>query len=323
MRKVIVGVIAFLFVLSVFAPVYGKGPIVLKAASFLPKTAADMKAWWAFVEDVKNKSKGELEIKFVGGPEAIPGFKQFEAVRNGVVDMIFACESYYGRQVTGAAYTHLTRISPSEERENGYFKLRNDLMKKHNIYYLGRPLSGPWFHVFTNKMISKPQDLKGQKIRVSATYEPFLKKLGATVITMPGSDIYTALERGTIDGYAWSVVGNVQMGWADVCKYIIKPRIYQMNLETLVNLKTWEKLPPHLQKVLTECMIENEKEYTKIMTDLAEDEFNKMEEKGMKVIGFSPEEEKYYVDLAYEAGWEEVMKQNPTLGPKLKKLLSP
>ncbi len=321
MKKFFIVLVVLVGALVAFTPVHAK--IVLKMVTFLPKGDVNMTAWMAFVEDVNKKSKGELEIKYIGGPEAIPGFKQFEALRNGVVDIIYACEAYYGRQITGAAYTHLTRLDPTQERESGYYDFRKELLKKHNVFYLGRPEYGVWFQVFTNKPVKSPKELKGQKIRVSATYEPFTKRLGAVPVTMPGSDIYTALERGTIDGYAWSVLGNIQMGWVDVCKYIIEPRIYQMNLEVLVNLKTWEKLPKHLQKLLMDCMIENEKKYGPIMAKIAEKEYKQMQEKGMKVIQFSPKDTKYYVDLAYEAGWDEVIKQNPELGPKLKKMLSP
>ncbi|MBN2125958.1 MAG: TRAP transporter substrate-binding protein DctP [Deltaproteobacteria bacterium] len=307
----------------VFTPVYAKGPIKLKMVTFLPKGDTNMTAWMAFVKDVNTKAKGELEIVYTGGPEAIPGFKQFEALRNGVVDMIYGCESYYGREVTGAAYTHLTRLDPMKERETGYYDFRADLFKKHNIHYLGRAEFGVWFQIFTNKKVNSPKELSGQKIRVSATYEPFVRKLGAVPVTIPGGEIYTALERGTIDGYAWSVLGNIQSGWVEVCKYILEPRIYQMNIEGLVNLKSWEKLPPHLQKLMTECMIENEKNYTPVMADISEKEFKEMQKRGMEVITFSPQDSKWYVDLAYEAGWDEIIKQNPDLGPRLKKMLTP
>jgi hypothetical protein len=70
-------------------------------------------------------------------------------------------------------------------------------------------------------------------------------------------------------------------------------------------------------------MIQNEKEYSKVMAGIAEKEFAEMQKRGMKVIKFSPEDSKWYVDLAYEAGWEEVIKQNSDLGPKLQKMLTP
>jgi TRAP-type C4-dicarboxylate transport system substrate-binding protein len=323
MRRLAFLVAVFLMVIVGLAPAQAKDTVKLKMVTFLPKGDNNMTAWMAFIEDVNEKAKGELEIVYTGGPEAIPGFKQFEALRNGVVDMIYGCESYYGGEVSGAAYTHLTRLDPVKERQTGYYDFRKNLLKKHNIHYLGRAEFGVWFQIFTNKAVQRPQEVKGQKIRVSATYEPFVKKLGAVPVTIPGGEIYTALERGTIDGYAWSALGNVQAGWVEVCKHVLEPRIYEMNIEGLVNLKTWEKLPGHLQKLLSDCMIENEKQYVKVMAGIAEKEFQEMQKKGMKVIKFSPDDTTWYVDLAYEAGWEEVINKNPELGPKLKKMLTP
>ncbi|NCO59747.1 MAG: hypothetical protein COX16_02715 [Deltaproteobacteria bacterium CG23_combo_of_CG06-09_8_20_14_all_51_20] len=322
MRRVSVLLVLLAAVLMV-VPAHAKDPVKLKMVTFLPKGDVNMTAWMAFIEDVNNKAKGDLEIVFTGGPEAIPGFKQFEALRNGVVDVIYGCESYYGREVSGAAYTHLTRLDPIKERQTGYYEFRKEMLKKHNIYYLGRAEFGVWFQIFTNKAVKRPQELKGQKIRVSGTYEPFVKKLGAVPVTIPGGEIYTALERGTIDGYAWSALGNVQSGWAEVCKYILEPRIYEMNIEALFNLKSWEKLSPDLQKLLTDCMIENEKKSVKVMNDISEKEFADMQKKGMKVIKFSPKDTKWYIDTAYEAGWEEVIKQDPALGSQLRKMLTP
>jgi len=322
MRRVSVLLVLLAAVLMV-VPAHAKDPVKLKMVTFLPKGDVNMTAWMAFIEDVNNKAKGDLEIVFTGGPEAIPGFKQFEALRNGVVDVIYGCESYYGREVSGAAYTHLTRLDPIKERQTGYYEFRKEMLKKHNIYYLGRAEFGVWFQIFTNKAVKRPQELKGQKIRVSGTYEPFVKKLGAVPVTIPGGEIYTALERGTIDGYAWSALGNVQSGWAEVCKYILEPRIYEMNIEALFNLKSWEKLSPDLQKLLTDCMIENEKKFVKVMNDISEKELADMQKKGMKVIKFSPKDTKWYIDTAYEAGWEEVIKQNPALGSQLRKMLTP
>jgi TRAP-type C4-dicarboxylate transport system substrate-binding protein len=319
---VVLSALAFLVMVGLSPAVAGE-PIVLKMTSFLPAGDINMTAWNKFVKDVNEKAKRRLVIKWIGGPEAIPGFKQFDAVRNGIVDVIFGCESYYGRLVTGAAYTHLSRLTPWQERADGYYDFRCDLMKKHGIFYLGRAEYGPWFQVFTNKKVKRPQEIKGQKIRVSDTYEAFVKALGAVPVTMPGKDIYTALERGTVDGYAWSVLGNVKAGWVEVCKYILEPRIFQMNIEALVNLKKWNSLPADLKKILVDTMIANERESAKIMAALGEKELKQMHEKGMKTIKFTPEDTKWFVDLAYKAQWDDVIKHAPKLGPKLKKMLTP
>jgi TRAP-type C4-dicarboxylate transport system substrate-binding protein len=323
MKKTMIGLFIVMMTLTIGSFNDPSQAIELKMATFLPKDDVNLTAWWAFVDEVNKKSKGELAIKFMGGPEAIPAFKQYEAMRTGVVDIIFVAESYYGGSVTGAAYTHLSRLTPPGERKSGYYDLRVDLLKKHNVFYLGRPEHGVWFHVFTNKPVKKPQEMAGQKIRTSATYEPFVKALGAVPITLPGSEVYTALERGVVEGYAWSVLGNVSMGWPEVCKFIVEPKLYSMNLEALINLDTWNKLTKPQQNLLTDLMIENETKFTKVFEELGEKELKAMQAKGMKFIKFTPEDTKWYVDLAYKAGWDEVIKKSPEIGPKLYKLLNP
>jgi TRAP-type C4-dicarboxylate transport system substrate-binding protein len=324
MRKTMIGFLVIAVLGACLAvPSVNAAETVLKMVTFLPKDDVNLTAWRAYVDEVNKKSNGEVVIKFVGGPEAIPAFKQFEAVRTGVVDMIFGCEAYYGASVTGGAYIHLSQLTPMEERKVGYYDLRMDILKKHNVMYLGRPEHGVWFHIFTNRAVKKPQEMTGQKIRTSATYEPFVKMLGAVPITLPGAEVYTALERGVVDGYAWSVLGNISMGWPEVCKYIVGPRIYAMNLETLINLDTWNKLSKPMQKLMSDLMIANEEKYEKIFVDLGEKELKAMQDKGMKLIQFSPEDTKWYLDLAYKAGWEEMNKKSPDLGPKLRTLLTP
>lgn len=298
-------------------------PVVLKATGFLPTGDPNYAFWEALVDKVNEESEGELVIEWIGGPEAVPGFEQFEAMRTGVVDIIVGCESYYGGLVTGVAYTHLTELEPWEERESGYYDFRVELLKEHNVYYLGRALSQFWFHIWTNKAVTTPQELAGQKIRVSATYEPFVRELGCAPITLPGGEVYTALERGTVDGFAWCVVGIVDFGWHEVCQYVLAPRIYQMNLEVLVNLDTWNGLPEHLRDLLTRCQIEAEREMAGPLAELAEAEYQRMLDAGMEVIEFSPEDTEWYIDFAYSTAWDEVHKQNPELAPKLKELLTP
>ena len=78
-----------------------------------------------------------------------------------------------------------------------------------------------------------------------------------------------------------------------------------------------------MQKLLSDLMIENENKFTKVFEELGEKELKAMQAKGMKLIKFSPEDTKWYIELAYKAGWDEVLKKAPELGPKLKKLLSP
>lgn len=284
--------------------VLAQSPRVLRVTSFLPWDDVNMTAFRAFVETVNERTEGALELRWIGGPEAVPAFNQFDALQEGVVDVIFSAESYYGQGITGAPYTHLTRRTPSEERENGYVDFRRELMAPHGARYLGRGEFGPWFHVFTNNRISKLDDFAGQRIRVSGTYGVFMEALGAAPITMPGSEIYTALDRGAIDGYAWSVLGNMSMSWHEVVRYIVPPRLFNMNIETLINAETFAALDPALQTLLDEVMAENEVDYTPIMTEIAQREHDEMVAAGLEPVELSQADTERYLELAYQSQWQ-------------------
>ncbi len=62
------------------------------------------------------------------------------------------------------------------------------------------------YSLYTKKPITSIDDLKGKRFRTSPVYVPFIKALGAEAVIMPAGEIYTAIERGVIDGVAWPKV---------------------------------------------------------------------------------------------------------------------
>ena len=92
-----------------------------------------------------------------------------------------------------------------------------------------------------NKKVAKP-DLTGLHIRVSPVYTAFVKALGGTTQTSNIAQVYTYMENGTVQGFGWPSLGWVPT-WAEVTKYRLDPGFYSSALHTLVNLKTWKKLP--------------------------------------------------------------------------------
>lgn len=305
------------------APVLARDKKVLRVTAFLPKDDVNLTAFRAFLDAVNARSaETGLELNWIGGPEAMPPFQQFGALTNGVVDMIFSVESYYGQDVTKGAYAHLTQITPAEERASGYHAFRQELLRPHGAHYLGRGEFGPWFHIFTNKPVTTLADFRGQRIRTSATYVAFVEALGAIPTNMPGTDVYMALDRNQIEGYAWSVLGNKAASWHEVVKYVVKPRIFNMNIEVLVNSSAWDRLTDAQRAVLDEEMARNEVEFTEVMTELAETEYADLLASGMTELSLSDEEAEAYVKLAYESQWRSfTATAGEELAQKLKSLL--
>ena len=101
------------------------------------------------------------------------------------------------------------------------------------------------------------KDLKGLKIRGAPIYARFLKALGVSMVTTPFREVYTAVERGVIVGYCWppSVV-NYRLH--EVTKYMISHPFYGANILVATSVKSWNRLPKHLQTFLTEAVAEQE-----------------------------------------------------------------
>jgi TRAP-type C4-dicarboxylate transport system substrate-binding protein len=293
-----------------------------KATSIMPISNPTNALWRDLIETINEKAKGRLVIEMLG-PEAVPGYEQFAAVKSGLIQgPNFSVEAYYGKEVTGIEYTSFTELTPWEERNSGYFDFRVELLKPFNVLYLGRGCGGR-FHLYTNKKVSKPQDLAGQIIRGSAAYESFLKALGIQYISLPSREIYTALERGVIDGVAYPTAGFYDYGFAEVTKYIIEPEIFNMNVELTANLKAFEALPKDLQELIKSLVQKKEIEWApKFQKQDAEAIRKSLEIAKMTQIFFSPEDAESYVNLTKEASWSVLEKQKPDLAAKLKKLLT-
>ena len=87
------------------------------------------------------------------------------------------------------------------------------------------PLVNTPFHLYLTKPITKP-DLTGFKIRITPVYRDFFTALGATVVQTAPGEVYTALERGVVDGYGWPIGGIFDFGWHEKTKYRVDPGFY-------------------------------------------------------------------------------------------------
>ena len=130
----------------------------------------------------------------------------------------------------------------SEQRKNGTWAFINELHnQKLNAHYLARQFHNVPFHIYLNKKIDK-LDFTGLKIRVTPVYKDMVEALGGTTITTAPGEVYTALERGVVDGYGWPVTGIFDLGWEKVTKFRLEPAFYSVEVDVLVNLDVWKAL---------------------------------------------------------------------------------
>ena len=289
---------------------------VLTATTALPRSISYSKNFLEWVERVNKEGKGLVRIEYRGGPEAIPMFEQGAAVRNGVVDMINTPSNYYVGQVPETDAIVAGPVPRAETRKNGGFELLNQIhQKKMNAYLLGNFEPNHNFHIYLR---SAPKfksdgmiDLTGVKIRGTPIYREFFASLGATFISMAPAEVYTALERGAVDGVGWPRFGIMDVGWEKFLKYRIDPGFYQADVVTLVNLDKWKKLNPKSRELLEKLAIAYETESMEDNLKRIAKEDAELKRKGMEFVALKPAAAKTYLAQAYDAAWNRMKGRDP------------
>ena len=236
--------------------------------------------------------------------------------------MIHGASTHHVSIVPEAMSPVLSQLNNVEERESGYYDFMVEIYKKHNVFFVGQLREDRGFYLHTNIRVETPYDLAGQRFRSSPMLEAFLGALGTTTFTMPIGDIYTAMERGMVDGYFTSSTMAADRGWYEVNKYRIEHPFYRTDILILVNLDAWNNLPKNLQDLMMDTVIKMEPEALVYYEELSVKAKQKLIEVGHEFIEFSPADAKWFVDTAYRAGWEALLKKTPETGPKIKELIT-
>jgi TRAP-type C4-dicarboxylate transport system substrate-binding protein len=310
------------FALTVIASTIGgsatAAEVTLRAAAFLPPTVNFGEPFKRFVDKVNADGKGIVQIRAVGGPEAVPPFEQGNAVKTGVLDMAAIPPAYYKTHLVEGDAQTLSNLTFTEQRKSGAWTLLNKLhTEKLNAWYLAAYGDSVKFHIYLTKPVDKA-DLKGFKLRSSPNYQAFFQQLGATTVITPPGEVYTALERGIIDGYGWPLWGIHDQGWDKFTKFRIDPGFYLVAVNILVNLQKWNGLAPEQRDFLTKTAAWFEGEdFPRWSADRNALEAKKQSDSGVKIIDLGPE----FAKKAEAVYWDELAKASPDNIAKLRQVL--
>ena len=313
--------IAALVVSLGFATMASAQEITLRLVSAFAENGIYVQRLQPWIQKFNTEGKGVLQINFIGGPKAIPTFEAGNAVKTGVVDMAMSTGAFYTNVMPEADFLKLTEIPVAEQRKNGAFDAINKVWnEKGNMQYLARMVENQPFHIYTNKKVDKP-DLTGQKIRISPVYRDFFQALNANVITTPPGEVYTALERGVVDGYGWPIGGIFDLNWHEKTKFRIDPGFYDAEVSLVMNLPAYKKLSEPQRTYLNKQLLALEAENT-FWTRYGIEETARQEKAGIQTIKFDAAASKAFRDKAYETGWASAMKQSPEVAARFKTLFA-
>ncbi|RPH66165.1 MAG: ABC transporter substrate-binding protein [Burkholderiales bacterium] len=295
--------------------------VALRAVSAFQEGTAFAKPFEEFIEKVNADGKGLVRITYIGGPKAMPPFEVGNAVKSGVVDLGNTTSAFYTNLMPEAEAMKLATRTIQEQRQNGAWAFLNKLHnEKLNAHYLARTGDGVPFHLYLNKPIDKA-DLKGLTIRVTPIYRAFFTELGANLVQTAPGEVYTALERGVVDGYGWPIQGIFDLGWQEKTKFRVDPGFYQVDVNILANLDRWNKLTDAQRAVLTNAAQWVEQRNAR-NAELNAAEVKRQTEAGIKAIALTGAELAKWNSTAQEAGWAYVKKIAPQHADELRRLLT-
>ena len=212
-----------------------------------------------FAKEVKEISGGRLNIKVFAGNQLVPPLQTFDAVSQGTVQMGHGAAYYWAGKIPAAQFFTAVPFGMNAQGMNAWFyggggiKLWQELYRPYKLVPFPMGNTGVQMGGWFRKKINSVKDLKGLKMRIPGLGGKVMAKAGVNPVLLAGGEIYTALERGTIEATEW--VGpyhDLRLGLYRAAKYYYYPGWHEpgSTLELIVNRKAWERLPKDLQLII-------------------------------------------------------------------------
>jgi TRAP-type mannitol/chloroaromatic compound transport system substrate-binding protein len=216
---------------------------------------------------INELSNGRLQVKVYGAGELVPALEIFDAVSRGTVQMGHGAAYYWkGKDATFQFFSTVPFGLTAQEMNGwlysgGGLELWQKAYAKHNLIPMPAGNMGVQMGGWFNKEINSLDDLKGLKMRIPGLGGEVLKRAGGTPVNLPGGELFTAMQTGTIDATEWvGPYNDLAFGFHKVAKYYYFPGWHEpgTTLEALINKDAFEALPNDLQSiVLNACKLAN------------------------------------------------------------------
>ena len=275
------------------------------------------------VDQIRSLSNGSIDIKFFEPGALVPPGQAFDSVSSGALDMAWATPGYWtGKDIAFAVFSTVPFGPGLGEylawmKEGGGEKMMQELYAKYNIHsvmcHLIPPEASGWFR----KEIKTLEDLKGLKMRFFGLGANVMQKLGVSTQLLQAGEIFQALQLGTIDATEFSMpVMDLSLGFYQVAKFYYFPGWHQQATvgDLIINKAKWDSFSPHQKMVIEAACDRTILRGMSLGESLQPKAMAELQDKGVKLITWTPEFLK-----AFEAAWQEVAAEQSAKSPEFKK----
>ena len=262
---------------------------------------------------IVEKTGGELAFKPFGAKDVVGDFQLLDAVKNGVLEAMNPFTLYWAGRMPASVFLSSYPMGLRNPHEWDVFfyalggiEIARELFAELDMYYVGPIHHGP--NIIHSKVpIRSIDDFKGRKMRVpGGMVSELFMKAGAKTTLLPGSEIFPALEKGTIDvaDYVGPAI-NYALGFHQVTKYIsMGPAgfmsIYQPVdlMDLTVGMKPWNALSKEMKQfVEMEVHVYSDMHHAKIQK-ADQEAWKGFEDAGTIVTRLSEDDVAAFTDLA-------------------------
>ena len=265
----------------------------------------------AFVKGVESGTKGSVKFN-ISGPETVPPFEQLQPASTGVFQMLFTHAVYHYGTTGIAMGLDSVGGTPEQRHASGMYEAIDKGYQKLGMKLIAAASSATTgYHIVLRAPVSPAGDLAGRKIRGTPSYNNVVSMLGGSSVVLPPGEVYSALEKGVVDGACWPAAGVLGMRWYEVAKYMLRPGFGYSTYLFLMNLNAWNKLSESERAVLTAEARKAEETWHRQYDKMVHEEEAELIKRGMQITEMGPTQKAKLPSAWAEAQWDLAEKKSP------------
>jgi TRAP-type mannitol/chloroaromatic compound transport system substrate-binding protein len=269
--------------------------------------AINHKVFERFCKRVSVATGGRLEITPLPVGTLVAYNESLDAVSSGILDGQQSGAAYFAGK--DAAFAMISEFPGGYETPyqmqmwfeyGGGKELARELYAKFNVFYVGSVWHG-MESIPSKKPIRGVSDLKGLKMRIpEGPNQEIFKEFGAAPVNIPGSEVYTSLDRGVIDATDWGTLGmNIDLGYHKIAPYQIFPGFHSLPMaDVAVNLDRWKELPDDIKAIVETQVRDFARDMIQEMALTDAEAARKASQEGVKLITWNDEERRKFRQTA-------------------------
>jgi TRAP-type mannitol/chloroaromatic compound transport system substrate-binding protein len=216
-----------------------------------------------FAESVEKATEGRLVIKVFAAGEIVPPFESFDAITRGAADLMHATPYYWPNKSKALMFYSTVPFGMTTSEQEAWMQfgggqeLWDKVLDPFGLQGFHGGSTGVQMGGWFNKEIKNVDSVKGMKMRIPGLGGEALKKLGMTVVNLPGGEIFAALQSGAIDATEWvGPYNDLTFGFYKAAKFYYWPGMHEpgTQIEITMDKKKFTALPQSVRDILKACI---------------------------------------------------------------------